>query len=120
MVPVNTIAPTTGAPLVVDRAPSAPVAQGVATDLSPAKTVTAAETAQSLRNDVARSSDSYQRTVVLDPGTQDLIFRVVDMRTRQVMRQVPDEALLRMRAYSRALAQGKGMNAALNAANLEI
>ena len=52
--------------------------------------------------------------------TQDLIFRVVDVRSRQVVRQVPDEALLRMRAYSRALAQGKGMNAALNAANLEI
>ena len=56
----------------------------------------------------------------LDAAAQDLIFRVVDVRSRQVVRQVPDEALLRMRAYARALAQGKGMIEALNAANLEI
>ena len=43
---------------------------------------------------------------------------MIDVRSRTVVRQVPDEALLRMRAYSRALAQGKGMNAALNVANL--
>ncbi len=120
MLPVNTIAPSTGAPPVVDRVPSAPVAQGVATELSPAKTVTAAASAQPARNDLASSSDLYQHTVVLDPATQDLIFRVIDVRSRQVVRQVPDEALLRMRAYARALADGKGMNDALNAANLEI
>jgi uncharacterized FlaG/YvyC family protein len=100
--------------------PSAPVAQAVATELSPAKTVTTAETAQTLRNDTSSSSDLYQHTVLMDPATQDLIFRVIDVRSRQVVRQVPDEALLRMRAYARVLAQGKGMNAALNAANLEI
>jgi hypothetical protein len=122
MTPVNTIAPSAGAPLVADRPPSAPVAQAVATDLSPAKSVTAAETALPARNDTASSpeNENYQHTVVLDPATQDLIFRVVDVRSRQVVRQVPDEALLRMRAYARALAQGKGMTEALNAANLEI
>jgi hypothetical protein len=117
MLPVNTIAPSTGAPPVVDRVPSTPVAQAVATDLSPAKSVTAVENPQPVRNDTAAN---YQHTVVLDPATQDLIFRVIDVRSRQVVRQVPDEALLRMRAYSRALAQGKGTNAAWNAANLEV
>ena len=123
MLPVNTIAPSTGAPPVADRVPSAPVAQAVATDLSPAKSVTAAETALATRNEPyspSASSDLFQRSVILDPTTQDMIFRVVDVRTRQVVRQVPDEALLRMRAYARALSQGKGMNDALNAANLEI
>src|SRR5262249_18432169 len=111
MVPVNTIAPPAGAPPVVDRLPSAPVAQGVATDLAPAKAVTAAETALAAQNNP--SSDIYQRSVILDPTTQDLIFRVVDIRSRQVVRQIPDEALLRMRAYTKALAQGKGMIEAL-------
>ena len=120
MTPVNTIAPSAGAPTVVDRVLHAPVAQAVATDLSPAKAVTAAETAQPLRNDASRSSDLYQHTVVLDPATQDLIFRVIDVRSRQVVRQIPDEALLRMRAYARALSDGKGMTEALTAANLEI
>jgi hypothetical protein len=123
MLPVNTIAPSTGAPPVADRVPSAPVAQAVATDLSPAKTVTAAETVLEARNapySPSSSSELFQRSVVLDPATQNLIFKVIDVRSRQVVRQVPDEALLRMRAYARALAQGKGMNEALNAANLEI
>jgi hypothetical protein len=123
MLPVNTIAPSTGAPPVADRVPSAPVAQAVATDLSPAKSVTAAETTLAARNEPyspSSSSEFFQRSVVLDPATQDMIFRVVDVRSRQVVRQVPDEALLRMRAYARALSQGKGMNDALNAANLEI
>jgi hypothetical protein len=118
MMPVSTIAPSAGAPPVVDRLPSAPVTQAVATDLSPAKTVTAAETALAAQNNP--SSDLYQRTVILDPATQDLIFRVIDVRSRQVVRQIPDTALLRMRAYAQALAQGKGMIEALNAANLEI
>jgi hypothetical protein len=123
MLPVNTIAPSTGASPVADRVPSAPVAQAVATDLSPAKTVTAAETALAARNapySPSSSSELFQRSVILDPATRDMIFRVVDIRSRQVVRQVPDEALLRMRAYARALADGKGMNEALSAANLEI
>jgi len=118
MVPVNTIAPSTGAPPIADRAPSAPVAQAVATELSPANSVTAAETVLSARNDA--NSQNYQHSVILDPATQDLIFRVIDVRSRQVVRQVPDEALLRMRAYTRVFAQGKGMTEALNAANLQI
>jgi hypothetical protein len=118
MLPVNTTAPSAGAPPVVDRVPSAPVAQAVATDLSPGKSVTAIESAQAARNDT--TSENYQRTVILDPATQDLIFRLIDVRSRQVVRQIPDEALLRVRAYSRALAEGKGMNEALHAANLEI
>ena len=123
MLPVNTIAPSTGAPTVADRVPSAPVAQAVATDLSPTKTVTAAEATLAARDapySPGSSSDVFQRSVILDPTTQDMIFRVVDVRSRQVVRQVPDEALLRMRAYARVLAQGKGMNEALNAANLQI
>ena len=123
MVPVNTIAPSTGAPPVVDRVAPTPVVQTVATELSAAKTVTAAETVLSARNtpyNPSASSDLFQRSVILDPATQDLIFRVVDVRSRQVVRQVPDEALLRMRAYARALAEGKGTTEALKVANFEI
>jgi len=123
MVPVNTIAPSAGAPPVADRVPATPVAQAVATELSAAKTVTAAETVLAARNtpyNPSASSDLFQRSVILDPVTQDLIFRVVDVRSRQVVRQVPDEALLRMRAYARALAEGKGTTEALKVANFEI
>lgn len=122
MSPVNTITPSTGVPQVtVDRLPPIPVAEAVATVLAPAKSITAANTAAASDNDTASSSssDNYQHTVILDPATQDLIFRVVDVRSRQVVRQVPEEALLRMRAYARALADGKSNTEALTRANLE-
>ena len=122
MSPVNTITPSTGVPQVaVDRLPPIPVVEAVATVLAPAKSITAANTAAASDNDTASSSssDNYQHTVILDPATQDLIFRVVDVRSRQVVRQVPEEALLRMRAYARALADGKSNTEALNRADLE-
>ena len=120
MVPMSTIAPSAGAPQVVPttRPAPAPVTQAVATDLAPANTVTAANTAQTAQNDA--SSDQYQHTVLLDPATQELIFRTIDVRSRQVLRQVPEEAVLRMQAYAHALAQGKSTNEALAQANLEI
>lgn len=125
MSPVNTIAPVTGvAQVTVDRLPSIPVAEAVATVLAPAKTITATNTAAASDNDTFSSSSSasdtnYQHSVILDPATQDLIFRVVDVRSRQVVRQVPEEAMLRMRAYARALTDGKSNTEALNQANLQ-
>ncbi len=121
MGPVSTIAPAAGAlPLVPNRLAPTPVAEAVTTDLAPPKTVSAANTALAARNDTSTSSDLYQHTVLLDPATQELIFRTIDVRSRQVVRQIPEEALLRMQAYAHALAQGKSENAALMQANLEI
>jgi uncharacterized FlaG/YvyC family protein len=37
---------------------------------------------------------------------REVIFRVIDERSRRVVRQVPDQALLRMRAYNKALTDG--------------
>ena len=36
-----------------------------------------------------------------------MIFRTVDVRSGRVVRQVPDEAIMRLRAYNRTLANGK-------------
>jgi uncharacterized FlaG/YvyC family protein len=44
---------------------------------------------------------------------------VIDTRSRQVVRQFPDEAMLRIHAYARALADGKAITEALMAANLK-
>jgi uncharacterized FlaG/YvyC family protein len=44
---------------------------------------------------------------VLDPHSREVIFRVRDERSGRVVRQVPDEALLRLRAYQRAIAEGE-------------
>jgi hypothetical protein len=52
-------------------------------------------------------SDPYEYQVLVDPATHEVIYRTVDERSRQVVRQAPDEALLRMRAYARSLAQSQ-------------
>jgi hypothetical protein len=91
------------------RPEAAPVREAVATQLTAAQSVTAANNTAALRNDAARAPLLPQQTreFVLDPHSREVIFRVVDVRTGQVKRQVPDAALLRVRAYMQALADGK-------------
>lgn len=121
MGPVSTIAPSAGVlSLVPNRSAPAPVAEAVATDLAPAKTVSAANTILAARNDTSTSSDLYQHTVILDSATQELVFRTIDVRSRQVVRQIPEQAVLRMQAYAHALDQGKSNTQALMQADLEI
>ena len=115
-----TIRPNAGAnPTAAIARPAAVPAstqQTVPTDLPAAKTVIASPTVASLRNDVARNDvksvvrnvqDNVTRDVTFDPQTREVVYKVIDARSRQVVRQVPSEALLRMRAYTRGLAQGQ-------------
>jgi len=68
--------------------------------------VTAASPTAPTLDSAVSFSDPYEYQVLVDPATHDVIYRTVDERSRQVVRQVPDQALLRMRAYARALAEG--------------
>lgn len=87
------------------RPDPAPVRQAVATELAAPKAVTAA-------NDAARApgadlqKTNLTREIFIDAQMREVIFRVIDERSRRVVRQVPDEALLRMRAYNKALDDG--------------
>jgi hypothetical protein len=45
---------------------------------------------------------------------------MIDSRTRQVIKQVPDETLLRNRAYSQAIANGATPFQAESKADLEV
>jgi len=120
MEPVHTITPSASAQQAVHARPApAPVEQAVATELAAAKSVTAAATAVAARNDTLRPRDDYQRGFVLDPETREIIYRVVDVRTRQVVRQIPEKALQRVHAYARALAGAKTPHAALTQADVE-
>ena len=101
MEPIRTITPP-GAVLqaFASRPEPVAVAQAVATELPAAKAVTAVSPAAP----AVGLSDPYEYQVLVDPATHDVIYRTVDERSRQVVRQVPDQALLRMRAYARSLA----------------
>jgi flagellar protein FlaG len=91
------------------RPEAAPVREAVATQLTAAQSVTAAADTTRLRNDAARAAltPPQAREVILDPHSREVIFRVIDVRSGRVVRQVPDEAIMRMRAYNRALASGE-------------
>jgi len=88
------------------RPASVPVQNAVPTDLDPAKTVTALAATTSVRQDPIAAQDAQSRVTLIDPSTREVILRVIDTRTQQVIRQVPEQALLRMRAYARALQHG--------------
>ena len=87
-----------------------------ATELPPSKTVTPVAAPTPTRNDAPTTTHE----VLIDPQTREVIYRVIDVRSRQVVRQVPDEALLRMRAYAQALANGDTPNQALSQADLDV
>ena len=72
--------------------------KAVATELAPAQTVTAASSAAS----TPATDDSRVRQIILDPHSREVIYRAVDVRSRRVIRRVPEEARLRLRAYARA------------------
>lgn len=74
----------------------------VQTDLPAHKTVTQTDASISIQNNSQADSDRLSRQVVIDREAAEVVYRVVDNRTSLVVRQFPDEARLRMRAYLRA------------------
>ena len=87
-----------------------PTRQTVATELPPSQSVSASAESGNARNEGAKQLAGQAQTtreIVLDPHSREVIFRVRDERSGRVVRQVPDEALLRLRAYQRAIAEGE-------------
>ena len=80
--------------------------QAVATDLAAAQSVTASTNADAPRHDAQSAQDNNVRKIILDAHSREVIFQVVNAESGRVVRQVPDEAMLRLRAYTRAIAQG--------------
>jgi hypothetical protein len=101
-----TIRPTASVAETVHARPEVPpVRTAVATTLAPSKSVTAAPESHRTSYDTARNGVADQQTtrqVIIDPQSREVIYRVIDVRTGQVNHQVPDEALLRLKAYVRA------------------
>src|SRR6267154_1792942 len=62
-----------------------------------------ADASVGVRNDPQDSSDRVSHQVVIDRAAASIVYQVVDNRTNLVVQQFPDEAVLRRRAYFRAL-----------------
>ena len=77
----------------------------IVTDLATSQTVTAAPDAPTVRNDPAHATpdeSSDVAKIILDAQSREVIYRSVDEQPDSIARQVPKEALLRLKAYTRA------------------
>jgi hypothetical protein len=74
----------------------------VATVLPPSQSVTVVDASASVRNDPGPSNDvSHQ--AFLDRAAGSIVYQAINERTGAVINQFPDNAMLRRRAYFRAL-----------------
>ena len=87
------------------RAEAPPVRDATPTNLAPPQTVTASTKANETRQDPVQtgtSDPSYVRKIILDAHSREVIYQVIDAKSGRVVRQIPEEAMLRLRAYNRA------------------
>jgi uncharacterized FlaG/YvyC family protein len=110
----NISKPLALAPVAPSRVDQLVAAGAVKTELAPEVAVqqvdhsAAVQFAPSKGADFSASVDGAMRQAVdrmttVDPRTQEVVYRVVSRETGVVVRQVPDETMLRFRAYLRDL-----------------
>jgi hypothetical protein len=94
-----------GAPVATPIPPPSSEAanRAIATQLPAPQSVTAADAGvrPRLNSDSADASVSHQ--VVIDRAAASIVYQVIDEKTSLVVRQFPDEAVLRRRAYFHTL-----------------
>jgi hypothetical protein len=100
------------ATMALARIDSAPVQGAVAPQLAPAVAVTAAATADSARFKDQRTpapeqgvAGATERETSIDGRSGAVVVRVIDLSNGLVVRQQPTEALLKLRAYQRTVAE---------------
>jgi len=74
----------------------------VTTVLPPSPSVTVVDASARVRNDSAASTDVSQQAF-LDRAAGSVVYQAINERTGAVINQFPDNAMLRRRAYFRAL-----------------
>jgi FlaG protein len=80
----------------------------VATELPPSQSVSAADASARAGTDSAAvrisiSNPSVSNQVVIDRDARSVVYQVIDTKTSQVVKQFPEEAVLRRRAYFHTL-----------------
>jgi uncharacterized FlaG/YvyC family protein len=81
--------------------------QAVKTELPASSTVTATDAGLAVRYDSNVVSRSMSNQVVIDRDAASIVYQVIDNRTSEVIKQFPEEAVLRRRAYFRTLELSK-------------
>ena len=106
------------APVAPARADHLVAAGAVKTQLAPEASVQQAGEAPAVRFSPSDGADFHaamdfvmreavERNIVVDERTRELVFQTISKETGQVVRQVPDEAMLRLRAYVREMVEAE-------------
>jgi hypothetical protein len=100
-----------GAPVATPVAPpvSEAVNHAIATELPAPQSVTVVDASVRARAHSGFVSPSLSHQVVIDRAAASIVYRVVDDDTSEVVKQFPEEAILRRRAYFNSLDQSKGI-----------
>lgn len=85
------------------RAPAPAADESVPTQLPPGRSVAAPDSGNAMRMDTRTAGNQLARQVVLDQAAAMMVYQVVDKRSGAVVRQFPEEVVLRRRAYFRTL-----------------
>ena len=109
------------------RPDPAAMREAVATDLAASQSVTAAAETTPSSREMARPlpvEPAFAHDVIIDPATREVIYRLVDVRSGQVVNQVPDQMQLQIAAYNqaveRAIAHGRTLTEAEAKADLDV
>lgn len=98
------------APSPVVPPPSKAASEAVTTELPPSQSVGAGDASVGANNNPQVASEELSRQAFFDRDAGSIVFQVVDNRTDQVVKQYPDEAVLRRRAYFHTLDLTKASN----------
>jgi hypothetical protein len=124
-----TIRPAAGTSQFGVREETLPLPKAEPTELAPSKAVAAAnpsnktealpgspqrrgEKAASTLSDL-HEDPAFESQVIFDTQSREVIYRMVDVNSQRVVTQFPDNALLRLRAYSRAIENGESVIVAM-------
>ena len=77
--------------------------KAVPAQLPAAQSVNVTDSVQTASNDELAARDRMARQVVFDRDAAEMIYQVIDSKTEAVVRQVPEEAIIRRRIYFRQL-----------------
>lgn len=97
----------------VARSGSGNLRGAVRPDLGAAQSVTAASNPENVHHDPAQGTqhnsdphgaqEPHAGNVILDAQSREVVFRTVDVRARGLVRQVPETAARRLKAYARTV-----------------
>ena len=107
--------PAAAAALNVPQRVNMPASAGaVKTELAPEASVQQVSEAAAVRFDPSNGAqaraaldaairDLVERHIEIEPKTREVVYQTVDKESGEVIRQVPDQALLRLRTYAREM-----------------